>query len=56
MLIIREIVEKDYKILEELLYWLIFTPPGFNLPKRNVIFHPQVSIYIDKFGSKKGDI
>jgi len=55
MLVIRQIIEKDYKILEEFLYWSIFTPPGFNLPERNVICHPSIRIYIDKFGSKKGD-
>jgi len=47
---IKELIKSDYWILEEFIYWAIFTPPGVALPKRNVILDPAISIYINDFG------
>ena len=55
MIKIKEMVTPDYSILEEFSYWAIFTPPGHDLPERNVIFHPTLYIYVENFGDKKGD-
>jgi ribosomal protein S18 acetylase RimI-like enzyme len=49
---IKEIGKLDYPILEEFSYWAIFTPLGFDLPERSVIFHPTLFIYIDNFGNE----
>jgi ribosomal protein S18 acetylase RimI-like enzyme len=54
-IIIREITEADYPILEDFIYHSIFTPPGVELPLREIIFEPEIFIYIDGFGSKNGD-
>ena len=52
MIEIREISPLDYKILEDFIYWAIFIPPGVALPNRDIIFNPDVFIYIDNFGNE----
>ena len=52
---IREIRKTEYPMLEEFLYNAIFIPPGETPPPREIIFEPDVFIYIDGFGSKHGD-
>ena len=49
---IKELCKTDIPILEEFIYWSIFTPPGFDLPERSVIFHPSIYIYVENFGAK----
>ena len=44
--------ESDYHLLEEFIYWAIFVPPNSELPKRNIIYNPDVFIYIDNFGQE----
>ena len=51
MITIRELIVSDYPKMEEFLYWAIFTPPGENLPERDIIYNPDVFIYIKDFGS-----
>ncbi|MGF7143843.1 ribosomal protein S18 acetylase RimI-like enzyme [Anaerotaenia torta] len=53
MMKIKELSKYDYPILEEFSYWAIFTPPGIELPDRNVIFHPDLFIYIENYGNEK---
>jgi len=38
--------------MEDFLYWAIFTPPDKKLPERNIIFKPDVFIYIENFGNE----
>ena len=52
---ISEIIPSDYPQLEDFLYNAIFIPPGETPPPREIIFEPDVFIYIDGFGSKYGD-
>ncbi len=52
MMKIKELSRSDYPILEEFIYWSIFTPPGFPLPERSVIFHPSIYMYIEGFGKE----
>ena len=48
---IKEIGRSDCSILEDFIYWAIFTPPGAELPARDIIFNPDVFIYIENFGN-----
>ena len=54
--IIREITKEEYPLLEDFLYHAIFIPPGEKLPPRELIFEPEIYIYVDGFGSRYGDI
>ena len=49
---IKEVGTSSYSILENFIYWAIFTPPGANLPARDIIFNPDVFIYIENFGNE----
>ena len=52
---IRAINADDYPKLEDFLYHAIFLLPGSNPLAREIIFQPELFIYIDGFGSKPGD-
>ena len=49
-LIIREIRKSEYHILEDFLYHAIYIPPGEEYPPRNIIFDPEIYIYVKDFG------
>ena len=49
---IRDITFADYPILEDFLYHAIFIPPGIEPPPREVIFDPEIFVYIKDFGGK----
>ena len=51
-LIVRPIMQKDYPLLEDFLYHAIHIPPGEELPKRGLIFEPEIFVYIKDFGGK----
>jgi len=50
--IIREIAESEYPLLEDFLYHAIFILDGEERPERNIIFEPEIYIYIKDFGGK----
>ena len=52
---IRPIKESDYPLLEDFVYTAIHTAPGDDLPPRNVIFEPEIYMYVEEFGTKPGD-
>ena len=52
---VREIVAAEYPLLEDFLYYAIFVPPGADTPPREVIFQPEIFVYIDGFGDKPSD-
>lgn len=52
---IREIAECDYQYLEEFLYHSIFIPEGVAKPSRDIVFKPEIHVYIDNFGKDKCD-
>jgi ribosomal protein S18 acetylase RimI-like enzyme len=52
---IREITKADYPLLEDFIYTAIYVPPDEEMPPREVIFDPEIYIYVDGFGSKSGD-
>ncbi len=51
----REIREDEYDLLEDFLYEAVFIPEGVELPPRDIIKKPELSIYINTFGFIKGD-
>ena len=53
---IRRMKSADYAGLEDFLYNAVYIPPGEEMPPREVIFEPEIYIYIDGFGSKSGDL
>jgi ribosomal protein S18 acetylase RimI-like enzyme len=52
---IREITSTEYPLLKDFLYHAVFIPPGEKPPPRDIIKDPNVFIYIDGFGNKRGD-
>ena len=54
--VIREMSEKEYKLLNDFLYEAIFIPEGMKPPKRDIINEPELQVYIENFGSKKDDL
>ena len=51
----RVITPADYPLLEDFLYNAIYLSPGEETPPREIIFEPEIFVYIDGFGSKQGD-
>jgi len=49
---IKEMKKSDYHLLEEFIYWAIFTPVGSELPEKSIIYSPDVFVYIENFGQK----
>ena len=49
---VREIIPVEYPLLENFLYNAIFMPPGAELPHRDIIFEPEIYIYIKDFGGR----
>jgi len=47
---IRSIEPNDFPILEDFLYHAIFIPPGEEYPERDIIFDPEIFVYIKDFG------
>lgn len=53
--IIREILENEYYLLENFLYEAIFIPEGVQAPPREIIYQPELQVYISDFGKQNGD-
>lgn len=53
---IRKIKENEIDILEDFLYEAIFLPEGVKPPAKEIIFQPELQVYISDFGKCKGDI
>ena len=51
----RDMRPDEYPILADFLYEAIFIPEGVEPPPYDIIFHPELYIYIDAFGSKATD-
>jgi ribosomal protein S18 acetylase RimI-like enzyme len=51
----REIEPCEYPLLEDFLYLSVFIPKGEALPPRDIIFDPNIHVYIKDFGEKTGD-
>ena len=51
-MIVREITTKEYPLLEDFLYNAVFLPPGAKPVPREIIFEPEIYVYIKDFGEK----
>jgi ribosomal protein S18 acetylase RimI-like enzyme len=49
--IIRPIEPKDYHLLPDFLYHAVYIPPGGKIPPYELIFKPQIFIYVKDFGN-----
>jgi hypothetical protein len=49
---IREIKSAEYPLLKDFLYLSIFLPHGTEPLPRNIIFKPEIFVYIKDFGGK----
>jgi len=47
---VREIAAADYPLLEDFLYHAIYIPQGEERPPRDIIFDPEIYVYIKDFG------
>jgi len=47
---IREILKSEYPVLDDFLYHAIFIPPGETYPPYEIIFDPEIYIYVKDFG------
>ena len=53
---IRRIEENEFNILGEFLYEAIFIPEGAAPPAKEIIYQPELQVYISDFGKNQGDI
>ena len=49
---IRPIASNEYPVLEDFIYHAIFLPAGVEPLPREVIFEPEIFVYIKNFGGK----
>ena len=45
----------ETEVLKDFLYEAIFVPEGMELPDRNILEKPELQVYTDGFGTRKGD-
>ena len=53
--IIRSLQRGEIARLKHFLYKAIFIPEGGNPPAKNIVEQPQMRVYTDGFGTRKGD-
>jgi len=54
-MIYREIWPNEYELLKDFLYEAIFIPEGVDPPARDIVEKPELRVYTDDFGTRKGD-
>lgn len=53
--VIREIRKQEVGLMKDFLYEAIFIPKGVEPPTRDIVEKPELRIYTDDFGTRKGD-
>ena len=53
---IRAISDKEYSVLEDFLYEAIFIPKGVPAPPKEIIYKPELQVYVADFGKRDGDM
>ena len=53
--IIRELKQEEADVLDTFLYEAIFIPEGVQAPPRDIINQPELQVYVEGFGTKRGD-
>ena len=54
-IILREIKENEYDLLQDFLYEAIFIPEGVEPPAKEIIRLPELKLYYEGFGKGKAD-
>lgn len=52
---IRPMTEAEYGLLDDFLYEAIFIPEGVPAPPKDIIKQPELQVYVEDFGTRKGD-
>lgn len=55
-MVIRHLKSNEVSLLDEFLYQAIFIPEGAVPPPREIIRQPELQLYVEDFGMKKGDL
>ena len=53
---VRKIRESEYGVLEDFLYLAVFVPDGVEPPPREIVFRPELRVYMEGFGKRDGDL
>ena len=53
---IRMIEPEEYCVLEDFLYEAIFIPEGVEPPPKEIVKRPELRVYTEGFGERRGDI
>lgn len=54
--VIRPLPPKGYPLLDRFLYDAIFIPEGVEPPPFEIVKNPDLQVYVESFGTRKGDI
>ncbi len=52
---IRELRKDECAVLDDFLYEAIFIPEGVEPPPREIIYQPELQVYVESFGESKHD-
>ena len=52
---IRQIVPTEYAVLKDFLYEAIFIPEGVEAPSKDIVERPELKLYYEDFGKRRGD-
>ena len=53
--VIRSLRKSETELLKDILYEAIFIPEGVEPPAKDIIEKPELRVYTDDFGSRRGD-
>lgn len=53
---IRELKQEEKDVLNTFLYEAIFIPEGVTAPQKDIIYQPELQVYVKDFGTNKGDV
>jgi len=53
---IRELLISEKTILDTFLYHAIYIPKGVALPSFDIIYQPDLQVYVKDFGEREGDV
>ena len=53
---IRAINKNEYSLLEDFLYEAIFIPKDMPAPPKEIIYKPELQVYVVDFGKRKSDL
>ena len=55
-MLIRQMKEEEYPLLQDFLYQAIFVTEGAEMPDRSLLQLPELRYYTEQFGQKAGDL